>query len=164
MSDKFLTSEQTEAQTNQFLQSNGPPKDIYEVDRSIEDLLVGRTELEKQFYRSQNKLEKMMHWMVPQIVGLKGAHRVIKRRLEEGDERFKGIEDSAKSEIATHTKADAEQFKKINETLAPFVQLRERWIAKKGWIKHGILAIASVIFLSFLPALAIEWLKHYFNW
>jgi hypothetical protein len=94
MSDS-LSSQQAETQTDQFLKTDGPPVGYFAPDPSLEPLLVGKTDLEKRFYRSQSTQGKQNDYIISQVQGLKVVSKVSHDRLASVESRVATIESIA---------------------------------------------------------------------
>jgi hypothetical protein len=149
-----------EAETEIYLKSNGPPAGSFELSDQEELLLDGKTEFEKVVLKSSLKSNKQNAWLIAQVVGLKGAHRVIHTRLKEGDEQFARTDRL----IAQRLADENERFAKIEETLHIFMELRNRWLSHKKIVRHVIVGLVTLFILPFLSLLMVEVMKHFLHW
>lgn len=136
-----------EAQTNHFLRTNGPNPGEFEPDIPPQ-LLKGKSEDEQWLYREVNRGNKMSEWLIPQVVGLKGAHRIIHERMVD-----------VKKDLAAELGKGNERFSKIEAEMAPFLVLREKWLTRKKMIRNILLAMLTIFLLPALSVLLAEVLK-----
>lgn len=131
-----------EANTEQFLKTNGPAPGYFAPDPSLEPLLDGKSELEKRFYRSQSTQGKQNDYIISQIQGLKMVARTTHDRLSDGEQRFI----------------------KIEATLDAFTKLREVFLNKSALRRKlffGCLAFFGTIIAG---PLVVELVKHWMHW
>jgi hypothetical protein len=141
MNEKLAMPEQ-EAQTAAYLKTNGPQEGAFDMSPEEELLLFGKTDFEKAVLRSSIKGTKQNAWMIQQIIGLKGAHRVIHNRLAEGDGRFA----------------------RIDATLDVFTKLRDKWLTRKKVVRNVLLGIFTLFLLPFLSLFMVEVVKRLLHW
>jgi hypothetical protein len=130
-----------EAKTEFFLKTNGPPPNYFTPDVPAY-ALDGSSPREKYLLEMASISAKQNGWLIQETIGLKGAHRLIHSRLAEGDKKFEAID----------------------EDRDKFHQWREKWLSRRKVVRNIIVAIITMLFLTFLPALVIEWIKHHFHW
>ena len=143
-----LPNSEQERQTERFLKSNGPPADAFHPD--VPDYaLEGATKREKYLLEMASISAKQNGWLIQDSIGLKSVHRTINTRLNEIDARL--------------CEGD-KQFAAINDDRLKLQAWRDRWLSRKKVVRNVAVAIVTALFLTFLPALAVEWVKHHFHW
>ena len=152
--------------TIRYLKHNGPPPDVFKPDPWVEEVIKNLPEDQKILHRTVVTMSKQVGWMIPEIVGLKAAHRTIFSKMEEGNDHFAKLDSDVEAlspcrECAAKTN---EHLTKIDATLSVFTQLRERWLSREKMFRNVTLVLATLLVMPFLAGLAIEVVKHYLYW
>lgn len=142
-----------EEKTNRFLKTNGPPPGAFEPSVEAKQLAHGKTDVESFLILESSSQRKQNDWVIKEVVGLKGAHRVMHNHVSQVDAEAKTIKDEA-----------AKRFSAVEETLAVFVGIRERWFAGKKMLRNIFIALFTIFMLPFLSVLAVEVVKHFLHW
>lgn len=140
MTDKITMADQEDS-TARYLRTNGPPPGAFEPDVP-HYAMEGSTEREKYLLEMASKGDKQNRWVINEIIGLKGAHRVIHARLEDGDKKI--------SEL---------------ETVASIVKdWRAKWLTGKRKARNIIIAIITIALLPSLGIFIEDAIKHFLHW
>lgn len=140
MKDTIPMPEQ-EAQTVAYLKTNGPPEGAFKPDVP-EYALEGASKRDRYLLEMVSILAKQNEWQIKEIVGLKGAHRIIHRRLEDGEKRFDAIE----------------------QTMAFFVHLKEKWLSRRKTVRNVVIGLFTLFLLPFLSLFMVEVMKRILHW
>ena len=140
MSDEEKTAKE-DAETTLFLNTNGPPDGAF---RQVipAHLLEGKSESEKWLYEMVGVSAKQNEWLIRQVSGLKLAHKTIHRKMDEG----------------------VEHFKKIDETLDVFTKIRDAWLTRKKMVRNILLGALTLVILPFIGLFGVEVAKHFLHW
>ena len=131
-----------DAQTEKFLRTNGPPPGAFAPDPMVELFVKDLPDREKWLYRTQSTTVKQGDWIIPQISGIKAAHRTIHAKLYEGDARFK----------------------KIEATLDSWAAWKEKWLGRKMMFWKVALGGLTMLLLPVAGMLIVEYIKHIAGW
>jgi hypothetical protein len=132
-----MNQSQDDAQTRIYLKSNGPPRDAFEPSAEARQLAQGKSQGEAFLILESSKHGKQNSWIIEEIVGLKGAHRKIHARLEEGDEHFKAL-DAVATIVTT---------------------FRDKWLDRRKVIRNTILGLLTLLLFPVMSVLFAEVLK-----
>ena len=135
------TARNEDDSTNQYLKTNGPPPSAFTPDVPAY-VLDGMTKKERWLHEMVSIGNKQNGWLIEEVKGLKGAHRVIHRRLDEGQKRFE----------------------EIDKTLDVFIKLHDRYLSRRATIRNVFIGLATLLILPFLATLTVEWIKHIAGW
>ena len=128
------TPEEDEAQTEIFLNSNGP--DDGEFDPVIPpELLSGKSKSEKWLYEQTDKSIRQNNYLIRQVTGLKRAHRVEHLR-----------------------------FQSLSQKIEPLHNLWNKWLTGKKFVRNAFLALLTLFLLPFLALFMVEVVKHWLGW
>ena len=165
MSDPMQTYREGET-TEKFLKTNGPPSDVFKPDPWVEALVEDLPQDQKILHRSVAVIMKQLGWIIPELSGLKSAHRTIHEKMEASEKHFDHV-DSELQRLApclACAELTKNRLEKIDATLDVFTQLRDRWLDRKKMTRNIIIAIASLFLLPFFAGLGIELVKHVLHW
>ena len=130
MSDKILSEQQNQLQTQEFLKTNGPSDGQFDPPPHFLRLLEGKSEADKTLHISTYRQEAKIDYAISNIVGVKKAHRLL------------------------HT-----QVQGIVEDVAPWKHARATWITGKKFSFMLIAGIVTLAILPAVGVLISDVLK-----
>jgi hypothetical protein len=165
MSDPMQTYREGET-TEKFLKTNGPPSDVFKPDPWVEALVEDLPQDQKILHRSVAVIMKQLGWIIPELSGLKSAHRTIHEKMEVSEKHFDHV-DSELQRLApclACAELTKNRLEKIDATLDVFIKLREHWMGMKRLRLKIAVCLASLFLLPFLAGLGVEFCKHVLHW
>ncbi len=140
MNEKITMADQ-DAQTERYLKTNGPPAGAFEPDVP-HYALAGASERETYLLEMASKADKQNRWLINEVVGLKGAHRVIHTRLNDGDKKFDDLESLAATVRDWHAK----------------------WLTGKRVVRNIVIAILTICLGPAIGIFLEDMVKHFLHW
>jgi hypothetical protein len=137
MSEKQISDTENQKNTERFFHTNGPPPGEFEPDIP-HHLLANMSPNERYLCEMACISAKQNGWLIKETIGLKGAHRLIQNRLEEGEKRFSIIECLLKS----------------------IIDLRDKWLSRKNLsVTFVILPAIGIVLAELIKPLLLKLLS-----
>jgi hypothetical protein len=109
---------------------------------------------------------KQVGWVIPEISGLKAAHRTIHQKMNDGTAHFRSVDNSLirLAPCLTCAVETKDRLQKIDTELNKFTLMRDKYLTRRKMIRNTLIAVATLFFLPFLSVLAVEFIKHAWHW